>query len=154
MFGKVKKILGIEGVKLALEVPYEVKRTDTSLIGDIILFSKNEQIVSDIEIKMVEKYTRGRRKQKLIDEYKITDVVIHGPWIVNPDEEVVIPFELNFDLIKSDMDHFSDKNFIYSGLASFAKKIKGVKSEYRIEAEGDVEGTMLNPFDKKIIKIY
>ncbi len=153
MLNKVKTWLGIEGVKLQLEIPYEIKDTSGELAGHVILFSKNEQTVESIHFGFVEKYTRGRRKKKLIDEYNLASEVIEGPWTINPEEELHIPFSIPFDLIHSEMDRMASKNFVLGTFIGFAKKIKGVKSQYRLEAEAIVIGTKLNPFDKKVLKI-
>ena len=44
-------------------------------------------------------------------------------------------------------------NVVFKGIASAAKFAKGVKSVFRIEAEAEVKGTALNPFDKKEITL-
>jgi hypothetical protein len=51
------------------------------------------------------------------------------------------------------MDVFGDRNAVFKGVASAAKFVKGVKSVYRIEAEAEVKGTALNPFDTKEVKV-
>ncbi len=153
MLKKVKRWLGIEGVKLVLEVPYEVPGQIGELRGHVILSSQDEQIVESIHFGFIEKYSRGRRKRKLIDEYKLAEERIQGPWTIHPEEELHIPFTIPFDLIQSDMDRLGSKNIIFGTVVGLAKRIKGVKSEYRLEAEAIVQGTKLNPFDKKILKM-
>ncbi len=68
-------------------------------------------------------------------------------------EPVEIDFELPFSLVKSDMDELADKNFVLRKIVGAAKMMKNVKSEYTLEAEAEVEGTALNPFDKKEVNI-
>ena len=41
------------------------------------------------------------------------------------------------------------KNFLFGGLVKAAKKLRGVRSEYRVEVEADVVGTALNPIDNQ-----
>jgi len=55
--------------------------------------------------------------------------------------------------LKEMIDRFSDQNFLFKGVASAAKLLKGVHSVYRIEAEAEVKGTALNPFDTKEITL-
>ncbi len=153
MLKRVKNWLGIEGVKLYLEVPYEIGGTEGHLAGHVVLTSKESQRVEAIYLSFIEKYTRGRRKKKLIDEYKLAEEKIEGPWDVNPDEELLVPFSIPFDLIQSEMDRLEKKNIFIGSVVAVAKKLKGVKSEYRLEAEAVVEGTKLNPFDKKPLKV-
>ena len=69
MLKRVKKWLGIEGVKVELILPEEVKKIDGIVSGRIRFTSMNPQTVTSVHLKLIEKYIRGRRKQKLTDEY-------------------------------------------------------------------------------------
>ena len=51
------------------------------------------------------------------------------------------------------MDEIADKNFVFRKLVDAAKTLKNVKSEFYLEAEAEVNGTALSPFDKQEIKI-
>lgn len=153
MIGRVKKWLGIEGVKLEIVVTPEQRKRTGQVEGRIRFQSLNAQTVTSIRIALVEKYTRGRGKEKLIDEYQLGEVHLKQKVEVPAEEIVEIPFSLPFKLIKSDMDEFGDRNFLYGGIARAAKAIQSVRSDYRIEAEAKVKGVALNPFDKKFIKL-
>lgn len=153
MIGRVKKWLGIEGVKLEIVVAPEQRQKLQMIEGRIRFQSLNEQTVSGIRIALVEKYTRGRGKDKLIDEYELGEISIDQTFQVPPEEVVEVPFSLPYKLVKSDVDQFGDRNFLYGGLAKAAKAIQAVRSDYRIEAEAKVKGVALNPFDKKFIKL-
>ncbi|NUO02231.1 MAG: hypothetical protein HUU01_16630, partial [Saprospiraceae bacterium] len=76
MFGKVKKWLGIEGVKLELLLPEEVSEKEGSVEGAILFQSMNPQTVTEIRIVLIERYSRGRGSEKLIDEYELGSIVI------------------------------------------------------------------------------
>jgi len=54
MFGKVKKWLGIEGVKLEVLLPEEVLKEGKLLKGSLRFTSMNEQTVTFIKVVMVE----------------------------------------------------------------------------------------------------
>lgn len=153
MFGKVKRWLGIEGVKLELILPEEVYAPQEVIEGKIRLYSMHAQTVKRIRVIMIEKYKRGRRKNKLVDEYKLGEIELDQEIVVPEHEQLEIDFELPFMISKSEMDDIEGKNFLFKGFVKTAKVIKGVKSVYRIEAEADVKGTALNPFDKKQIKL-
>ncbi len=153
MFGKVKKWLGIEGVKLELELPEMAFAQVGAVSGEILFYSKNAQTVTSIKVVFIEKYSRGRGKEKLIDEYELGEITLTQRIEVPAEEAISIDFTLPFDLAKSEMDEIEEKNLLTGGLIKVAKLIRNVKSEYRIEAEAKVEGTALNPFDKKTIKL-
>lgn len=153
MFGRVKRWFGIEGVKLELILDDEVSAEAPEIVGKIHFFSMNPQTVKKIRVRLIEKYKRGRRKNKLVDEYHLGDIELEQDIEVPADEVVEIEFSLPYTLAKSDVDKFSDKNVVFKGMASAARFIKGVDSVYRVEAEAEVKGTALNPFDTKEIKL-
>ena len=145
MLKRVKKWLGIEGVKIELFVPEEIKINAGMISGTVKLYSMNPQTVTSLHFKLVEKYYRGRRKSKLTDEYVLTEKEISVLIEVPAEEAIAYAFELPFEIIQSRMDQLEAKNFIMRGLVKTAKALKGVKSEYRLEVEADVVGTALFP---------
>jgi hypothetical protein len=153
MFGEIKKILGIEGVKIDVEIREPAKKSEAKINGVVKLTTLNTNKVTGIAIKLVEKYTRGRKDSKLIDEYTIGFVDLDEVFEVQKNDNVEIPFELPFKLYQSEMDKMQGSNFFAAGLVLLAKKAKGVKSEYRLEAEAYVTGTKLNPLCKKEIEL-
>jgi hypothetical protein len=153
MFGKVKRWLGIEGVKVELVLPEQINGASGVLEGKLLFQSMHTQTVKNIKLVLFEKYTRGRFKNKLIDQYKIAETELQDDIQVVADEPLEIDFQLEFSLVKSDMDELADKNIIFRKLVGAAKLAKNVKSEFTLEVEATVEGTALNPFDKKIVNI-
>lgn len=153
MFGKVKKWLGIEGVKVELLLPEMAFEEVGAISGQLVFHSKNAQVVRSVKLKLVERYSRGRGQEKLVDEYLLGEISLQKRVEVPAEEPIAVDFTLPFQLKKSNVDEFGKKNFLTGGLVSLAKKIQSVKSEFRVEAEAEVVGTALNPFDKKLIKI-
>jgi hypothetical protein len=153
MLGRVKQWLGIEGVKLELEIPEVVDESDGQVTGIIKLQTMNSQVVNRIKLVFIERYARGRGKEKLVDEYELGFTVIDREIAIPANEITEVPFTLPFSIVKSEMDEMEDKNLLYAGLAKAAKMFSRVKSEFRIEAEAKVKGTALNPFDKKSIQV-
>ncbi len=151
MLGRVKKWLGIEGIKIELILPESINPKSENIVGSVRFISMNAQTVTSLHFKLTEKYIRGRRKSKLTDEYLLSEQEIPMLIEVPANEPVEYPFELPFKIMRSRMDELESKNFILKGIVRAAKAIKSVKSEYRLEVEADVIGTALNPFDKKII---
>ncbi len=153
MFGKVKKWLGIEGVKLELILPEMAFEQVGAVSGKIRFYSKNTQSVTRIRLVMIEKYSRGRGKERLVDEYLLGEATLDDRFDVPAEDVLEVDFTLPFELVKSRVDEFGDKNFLTGGLVKLAKTLRNVQSEYRIEAEAKVEGTALNPFDRKTLKV-
>ena len=153
MFGKVKKWLGIEGVKLELILPDFAFKEVGALSGKILFYSKNAQTVKSIRIVMIEKYKRGRGKEKLIDEYELGEITLSDVFEVPENEPLQIEFTLPFSLLNSEMDELGSKNIFTGGLVKVAKMIQNVNSQFYVLAEAKVEGTALDPFDKQLIEV-
>lgn len=154
MFGTVKKILGIEGVKLELVVADKISK-DAGIVTGIVKLtslSDNNQLES-ITLRMVEKYSRGRGDSKLINEYPMGELVKKEMITISKNDIIEIPFEMDFVYVRSEMDKMEDNNFFAKGLVKLAKKVRGVSSEYSLRAEAKIKGTTLNPMDVKPLNL-
>jgi hypothetical protein len=149
MFGKMKKWFGIEGVKVELDIPDTIIQKIGLVRGQLKFTTMQPQTVNFVKVVMIETYKRGRKGEKRIDDYKIGEIYLDAELDIQAEEPLVIDFELPFELMKSEIDEFGDKNFLTKGIVNIAKRSRGVKSTFRIEVEADVKGTRLNPFDKK-----
>lgn len=146
MIGKVKKWFGIEGLKIAVELEESYDREDQKVHGLIILQAKEVETVESIRIKLVEKYSRGRGKSRLIDEYTMADELFTTTYEVEANSDFEIPFEINYQEMVSNMDEIERKNFLFKGIISLAKFARKASSIYRIEIEAKVKGTKFSPF--------
>ncbi|MBK7410137.1 MAG: sporulation protein [Saprospirales bacterium] len=153
MIGKVKKWLGIEGTKLELILPEEWSISGKSLPGRVRLFSKNAQVVTSVKLVLIERYVRGRGKEKRSDEYLLGETTIHRRIEVPAEGSTELKFEIPFSIIQSDMDKLEDRNLLSRKFVKAAKWLEGVQSQYRVEAEATVEGVALNPFERKEVRL-
>ena len=153
MFGKVKRWVGIEGVKMELIIPEEIAKKDFEIKGQLKFTTMHDQTVTAIKVKLIERYTLGRRKKKTSSEYDLGAIELKESFDVTVDTPIFINFVLPFELMISSMDEMEGKNFFWKGVAKLAKLERGVHSEYRIEAEAKVKDTKLDPFDRKPIRL-
>ncbi|MCB0636629.1 MAG: sporulation protein [Lewinella sp.] len=151
MIGKVKKWLGIEGVKLEIQLPEELELDGRPVEGQLVFSSMNPQTVTHIRLVLIERYSRGRGDEKLVDEYELGRQEIKATFSVGPDELVVRTFRLPYQLLRSEVDEWGARNPFNAQVAKAARWMRAAQSTYRIEAEAQVQGVALNPFDKKII---
>ena len=152
MLGKVKQWLGIEGVKLELILPPSFDPQQGTLQGKVRFRSKNTQTVTAIKLVVIEKYSRGREEEALVDEYELgTQIIRQAIEVPGEGAPVEVPFLVEFTPMPSPVEAFGNKNVLFKGLAWIAKKTRNAVSEYRIEAEAQVNGVGLNPFDKKVL---
>ena len=153
MIGKVKSFLGIESVKLDLEIPSRIPYDGEIIIGKVILNSKSKQKIKSITIKLIEKYKRGRRKSKLIDEYTAGIISFNKVFIIEANKEQSFEFKLPYKIALSEMDKIGSSNFFTKTLVNIAKYVSNVKSEFRIEASAKISGNAISPLTKKEIKV-
>ncbi|MBP7273133.1 MAG: sporulation protein [Saprospiraceae bacterium] len=153
MLTKLKKYLGIEGVRLELLLPESVPMHQHNIEGKIHVTSHQTQTVGQIKISIFEKYQRGRSSNKRTNEYKLGEIIIHRPIIVPAKVPIDISFVLPFERMNSEMDELEKSNVLLGGVVKAAKLLKGVKSEFRVEATASVEGARLYPFTSKAIII-
>ena len=129
MIGKVKQWLGIEGVKLELSLPEGQALANGSIRGTIRFQSMNPQTVTGIRVVLIERYSRGRKEERLIDEYELGRLELKETFEVLPEQLV-------------------EKEFTMA-----ARWLRKAESQFRVEAEAKVKGVALNPFDKKVIEL-
>jgi len=154
MLGKIKKVLGIEGVKVKLQLKDTYERSEESITGKVIFTTKTDAKVRSYRLRLIETYVRGRGKAKQSDDYTLGELQESETFEVNANESVEIVFDMPYDFIQSEMDKIQRGNFLTAGIISLAKKIKGVKSIYTLQVEADIVGTKLDPFDKAIVNFH
>lgn len=153
MLGKLKKVLGIEGVKLELVLDTPVDKKNQKISGELKFTTKTKGKVNSINIKLVEKYSRGRGKSKLVDEYTVAVLEMNDSFEITPEEIIEIPFSMDYEIALSEMDRIQKGSLLGRPIISLAKFIKRVKSEFSVIAEANVQGTTLNPFDKVLVML-
>jgi len=153
MFKKIKDILGIEGVKIDIFIPEEVKADHGSVSGQIVFSSQTAQQIEKLVVKLVEKYRRGRNDAKLINEYLLGSIEIELELSIEANEEKKVDFELPFNMMLSEMDQLAHKNIFLRSIVKLAKSLKNVKSEFKIEAMAYIKGTKLHPSVSKPIEL-
>lgn len=148
MFGRVKKWFGIEGTRIRLHVLPSYPSNVTTINGEIEVYSKRPEKVLAIRLQFVEIYTRGRGEAKRIDEYLLGTWECNDPIEVSEGNPQMVFFKMEFEPVESAMDKRAAKGPLRRNLVKLMKSMKGVQSEYRIEAEAIVEGNTWNPIAK------
>jgi len=151
LFKKVKDWLGIEGVNIALTVSDTFKIKDGKIEGTFSISSQSDQHIEQVVLTLKEKYSRGRRKSKLIDEYAIGEESYTIDEAILKDQVITKEFALGFKQLSSGIEKWGDKNIIYGGVVSVMKIMKNTKSTYTLTAEVSVKGNKLKPYDEVIV---
>lgn len=144
MLGKIKKALGIEGVKV--EIILDKEQNEGSVSGMLKFTTKSDSKVKSFKLSLSEIYSRGRGKNKRTNTYELGKDTNTDGFSISRDEIVEVPFLLPYSKLDSEMDRIADSNFISAGIVMLAKKLKRVSSEYKLRVEVDVQGTKLDPY--------
>lgn len=153
MLTKVKNWFGIEGVKMDILLPDDIRSVDGLFSGILVFNALTTQEVLNVKVKMVERYGRGRGSERLVNEYVLGELFIDKSIIIEANIETKLSFAFSFKYVTAPIDDFAKKNILFKGMANMAKKISKVNSEFRIEAEAKVKGTALNPFVQKFFQL-
>ncbi|MBG6132552.1 sporulation-control protein spo0M [Aquimarina sp. EL_43] len=152
-FDKVKNKLGIGGVKVTLQIPGHVAKESEQVEGKVVLTTKSEQEIIEVEIKFVEEFTSGRGDNASTESFDLGVVKFTETYAVKPGEVKEIPFVLPFKLLKSKADSLAEKGGTLGAIGKMSKFASNEKSKYMVEANVDVKAAILDPSDKKDIKL-
>lgn len=153
MLGRVKLFFGIEGLKLDLELPSEFHIKDKVIAGVLRLHSKSPQTLKSVEIKLIETYQRGRGKEKRTNEYIWGKIEWNEPIFIPAAGEKIIDFRLPVTPQLSGMDEMAGKSIVHRKIAGLASMLKNASSIFHVEVSTRIEGTALNPSEKREIKL-
>ena len=151
MIKRFKKALGIEDVKLQLTPPTFLDLNGNVLEGVLHITSMTDSTISEIELKLIERYQRGKNDRQKINEYLLGRSIHREPISLKAGESLDLPFKLKYVIGDSQMDKLGKKGILFKSLSALAKKINGVSSTYKLIAEADVKGTKLSPFVESVL---
>lgn len=153
MLSRVKDYLGIEGIRVEILLEDPIVRDSGRVRGRVKLTSHREQRIRALDVKLTERYRRGRGKEKLIDEYELGTLRLNIDAVVPAQKAVQVPFTLEFVTADSPIEAWAERNPLARPFSFLAKKVQGVDSRYFLRCEADVPGTALNPFDEREVQL-
>ena len=153
MLNRLKKFLGVDGLQVFIISSEKHSLQDDVISGELILNPKYGLEIEYAELRLIEKYSRGRLRGKRSDEYEVGKMRTAFNIQLHTGKVLTIPFQLPYDLLSSQMDLFGTRNKVFGALARGAKFLRGVKSQFRIEVEVKVKGSAVTIFAKKPIRL-
>ena len=152
-FTKIKNKLGIGGVKVSLQTAPQVSISGGVVEGTVVLTTKSDQEVTEVEVKLVEEYTTGRGDDKKTKDIELGSVKMTDHFAIKVGETKEIPFSFPFELVKSNSDQLAEKGGALGALGKMGKFANNEKSEYFVEADVDVKAAALDPSDRKDVRL-
>lgn len=149
---RLKKFLGIEGVKVSFDEFTRIDVDGNMVSGQLLIKSNVPATILSINIQVIEQYQRGRKNDQRTSEFILLNKTIQpNHLVVNQEKTLEIPFNYKILQNKSEMDLLEERNFFIKPLIGLAKKLYRVKSIYTITATLQIEGIAIKPFSKKIL---
>lgn len=148
MLKRLKNLLGIEGVKLQVEI------SDLSpgyAKGVLVLFAPAPFEIQALNYKVEEEYIRGRFNSKKKDTYLLKQWDEEVDISVDSDTPTEYPIEIDYLEIKSPIDQWSSGHPAKKAIGSVAKLVAGVDSKIYLTVSAKVKGTALHPYDRVLI---
>ncbi|MBN1500358.1 MAG: sporulation protein [Spirochaetes bacterium] len=153
-FGKIKQFLGIGTVKVTMEVDGNFKRSENVINGKILLSAKSDQEILEIKAELEEEWEIGKDENKKTETFNLGSWESKTPFSMKAGEEKVIPFTINYNLIKSKNDQMRDSaGKVGKALGGLGKLMDGEKSTFSLTATADVKGAAFDPNCVKIMKL-
>lgn len=146
MIRKVKNWLGIEGVKIKLELPSDLREGQSKIKFVLSLSSLTDQKIKQIHLTLKEVYKRGRGDHHRITEYILAEWTQDQKVEIRKNDPLFIPIVLHPNWQLSPIDRWRKKGQIQNLLGSWARKLHRAKSEFIVEVNLDVAKTKLNPY--------
>lgn len=153
-FQKIKDKLGVGGVKVILEISTgQIEASKGVISGKFTLTSKSDQELKNALVTVYEEFTTGRGSDKKTKKYELGRAQVAVAKNIKKEENQEYEFTVPFVLLKSDADQLKEKGGALGAIGSLGKFAKNEKSSYFIKVDVDVKSAVLDPFDKKEIKI-
>jgi hypothetical protein len=148
-FDKLKKNLGVGGVKLQLQIPPNVVAKDSQIVGKVVVTSESPLTVSKVTVKLVETHTRREADANGVHKTEINNVGqvdLTEIFQIGPGQQKIIDFTLPFLLRATANSQLLEMG---GAAASVGKNLNALFGDqritYRLEASADVEGVALGP---------
>lgn len=153
LFGAIKNKLGIGSVSIDFTVPAQVEKASKQVNGNIKLTTKSEQEIVKMEAILEEEFSTGIGDDKKSKTFELGKWTNFDSFTIKPGEVKDFNFTINFEELKSDMDKLSEKGGIMGGLGKGLKFMNQEKSKFTVIVNVDVKSAVLDPTEKKEIKL-
>ncbi|HLA55486.1 MAG TPA: sporulation protein [Flavobacterium sp.] len=153
-FQTIKNKLGIGGVKVSLQSPGQVGKSEGMINGKVTLTSKSDQELVKMKVILLEEYTTGRGDDKKKKDITLGtfNLDLKGATI-KAGETVEHSFALPFQVANSSNQDLAEKGGALGALGKMGSFANNEKSEYFVVAEVDVKSAALDSSDKQPIRL-
>ena len=145
-FDKVKKVLGIGGVKMKVEMPLvQFQKGSGEVSGKITLTTQTDQFIKDITVKVSEDWTTGRGDEKQTKTFTLGEVTVAQGFDIKAGETKEYSFKCPYQNIKSENDSLKEGGSVQKTLGKLGAFMDVEKSKYEVVVHCDVKGVLMSP---------
>ena len=153
MFGKIKQALGVKTVKIALETPPSAEIAGTTLSGNIELTAESDQLIEDMAVRLIEKFSTGRGTEKKTREFELGHIKLPNTFEMKGGDVKKIPFSLTFKVRKSGNDQLKEYGGALGAIGKLGAIMEAESSQYVVRAVVSLRGAVVSPQDQKNIDL-
>lgn len=153
LFQKIKNKLGIGGVKIQIDMPGQISKSEGIVKGKFILTTKSDQEIKSMEVKLIERYTTGRGDDKTTKDFTLGSQKYNTQTEIKTGEEQVHEFDFPFELLKSSNDELMEKGGALGKIGKLGKFAKNEQSDFVVEVNVDVKAAALDPTEEVDVKL-
>lgn len=96
-------------MRIQLQIPGQVSKSDTEIKGKISLTTKSEQEIVSSEVEFIKEFTYKKGDEKRKKTYNLGKTHLPDQFKITPGETKEIPFQLPFTLVQSDSESLKDQ---------------------------------------------
>lgn len=152
-FNKIKDKLGIGGVSIDFTVPSQISREEGAVSGTIRLTTKSEQDVLSVKAILEEEFTQGVGEERGSKTYELGKWSMLESFVIQPGDVKEIPFTISFEELQSQNDNLIARGGAFGALGKLAKMAGREKSEFFVKVDVDVKSAVLDPSERKPVKL-
>lgn len=146
MIRNIKNWLGIEGVKIKVEMPPEINLGQSQLKGVLVLSSLSDQKIKSTKVQVIERFQRGTGQRKRTTDFSLAQLTNSHTIELSAEGLYYRPFCLDLNWPESEVDQWQKQNKVNNYLGVLAKRWQGVESRYFLEVNLEVSKTKLQPY--------
>lgn len=120
MFKQIKRKLGIEGVKIDIEI-YEIHKENFTINGVAKFQTVLPNTISSFNIQLLEYYSIGRGSSVKHKDYVLGEFFHYNPIVLDERYSVEINFSIQYKMLISEMDELEKNYFLLSPFVKMAK---------------------------------
>ncbi len=145
-FDKIKKVFGVGGVKMKVEMAsVQLQKGTGSVAGKITLSTQSDQLVNGLVVKVCEDWSTGRGNEKQTKNFVLGEMSVVQNVQLKAGDTKEYSFTCEYGTLKSENDRLKEGGGVQKTLGKLGAFMDAEKSAYEVVVECDVKGVLMSP---------